>query len=568
MKTVRVSILLMSIVILLSGCSLKTDGSDYGSLITNDSDYKQYTSLKEEGLLDESGAYFDSRLIPNEESELPEDNSLINVTFASNSFIDIRYSLYEDFREEIKTSQCFIQPGDSLYAKISLKNTKSNLYQCDCIEIFEISDDGSRKLIKTINVSENEDSYQIQFDGEGKQYSIIPVGEYENRILVFESFYKDKSNNNQQLGGTWYVNGNSYTEGIAEISPLESYTVKYDYSEYADSYYYVKSDPVCFYDKESEHSVIFWEANPNDEGTEYSVEMHRFITVNISNTDYSLVNSLANKYFGRPRALISIAKNQAELEIEDKASVDLKMLKCGDKLTLRVDEHFKVTSDLLVISAPTPIEGGFEYSITIPTRNDIYDYRITISARNSDTTGTYSDSDVAISNGRLVLTYKDGTLIENGSELPGDNEEVIVKIIPDDGYYVTGSKVKDDVYSETMKYSNFEKDRESIILNHPIKKYITITLSTTDQFGKCIYLLSGKEISGTVSLKEGDKIKLEYTLTDNAYEIVRKDWFDDLLSGLFYKDSVTITITISSEMDGQTLSPDQYIELSKKEEAN
>ena len=162
MKTVRTTILIMSIIILLSGCSLTTDGSDYESLIVNDSDYKMYTSLKEEGQLDESGAYYDSRVSVNEESEVPIVNDEINVTFASNSFIDIRYSLYEDFREELKSSQCFIHPGDSIYAKVSLQNTKSNLYKFDCIKVFEILDDNSRKLIETIDAasSENEKSPQ------------------------------------------------------------------------------------------------------------------------------------------------------------------------------------------------------------------------------------------------------------------------------------------------------------------------------------------------------------------------------------------------------------------------
>ena len=68
------------------------------------------------------------------------------------------------------------------------------------------------------------------------------------------------------------------------ISPVDSYTIIYNYDAYQDDYYFVRSSPECWYSKESNHSVIFREVSSNEQNTEFAVEMHQYVTLNVTNS--------------------------------------------------------------------------------------------------------------------------------------------------------------------------------------------------------------------------------------------------------------------------------------------
>lgn len=176
-----------------------------------------------------------------------------------------------------------------------------------------------------------------------------------------------------------------------------------------------------------------------------------------------------------------------------------------------------------------------------------------------------------LSNAVIKVETIDGAarkLLKEGDIIEG-NREVEVSINPESGYYVTGKGAAKDVYVKRMKLSAYESDIKAIIRSLEVKKLYSITLDDKDSYGTVIYKLNGKEEVGTVTVREEDKLILEYELTDDNYEIVREsDGFmgdlNDLRKNVFSKNRETRTIELSDAMNGTTIKRSDYINISEK----
>lgn len=141
-----------------------------------------------------------------------------------------------------------------------------------------------------------------------------------------------------------------------------------------------------------------------------------------------------------------------------------------------------------------------------------------------------------------ILT--EGCLIE-------DDQKVVVTISADDGYFVSGSKVSNDVYSNTMKYSSYKEDIEDILTNHSAEKFININLDKSDSFATYTYKLDGKEVSGKIRAKDGQKLELIYEITDSDHKL--KEAYGGLFGwGSSYKKA-SGKITVTSSFEGKTV---------------
>jgi hypothetical protein len=76
-------------------------------------------------------------------------------------------------------------------------------------------------------------------------------------------------------------------------------------------------------------------------------------------------------------------------------------------------------------------------------------------------------------------------------------------------------------------------------------------------------------VSGTVSVREEDKLTMSYELTDEKYEIERES--SGFLSGVnkwrkntFSKNKETIEIPLSDSLDGTSLKRSNFIKVSEK----
>lgn len=155
-------------------------------------------------------------------------------------------------------------------------------------------------------------------------------------------------------------------------------------------------------------------------------------------------------------------------------------------------------------------------------------------------------------------TLQDGEVLE-------PSREVEVTIKPEDGWYITGSKLLNGEYSDTMKYSDWEKDRQKILEKHMAQKLWYVTLDTSDSYGTCVYKLDSIVVSGTVGIHDGQELKLEYKLTDSNYQIVRNG-FGGFIGNLVNKGEESCPINVSEALDGTTIKRSDYITVERKED--
>lgn len=173
---------------------------------------------------------------------------------------------------------------------------------------------------------------------------------------------------------------------------------------------------------------------------------------------------------------------------------------------------------------------------------------------------------VELANGSVEVSLADVSRPQTlaGGEVLEPSRQVRVSIRPDSGYYVAGGNGAADSYSDTMKYSKWLSDYTEIMEKHPIRSFWTITLDAADLYGNCVYELDGKEVSGTVQVKEGQKLTLKYTLTDENYQIVRNG-LSGFVGSITGKDSASCAIELSEAMDGITVRRADYIQIERKE---
>lgn len=141
-------------------------------------------------------------------------------------------------------------------------------------------------------------------------------------------------------------------------------------------------------------------------------------------------------------------------------------------------------------------------------------------------------------------------IVNNGDILEGD-EKVTITIAADDGYYVTGKNVKNDIYQSTVKFEQCVSNIQDTINQHPIEKFVQINLPTEDEYGTYTFKVNGVVVTGSVNVKNGAEITLEYT-TKEGYVI---EGATGILGSPIGKNDkvITKTITIDRSMDGNTL---------------
>lgn len=203
---------------------------------------------------------------------------------------------------------------------------------------------------------------------------------------------------------------------------------------------------------------------------------------------------------------------------------------------------------------------GSGQQMTSPT---VYE-RVTITVSKVDVS-TYNAKPV--DNAKMVVrvvdddepyTLKDGDVVE-----PSRKVEITIK--PDGGWYIIGSKLLSGEYRDTMKYSDWEKDCKKILEKHTAQKLWYVTLDTSDNYGTCVYKLDGVTVSGTVGVHGGQKLELEYTITNPDYEITRSGFLGKIRDAV-HKDNETSNISISEELDGTTIRRSDYIIVAQKED--
>ena len=142
-----------------------------------------------------------------------------------------------------------------------------------------------------------------------------------------------------------------------------------------------------------------------------------------------------------------------------------------------------------------------------------------------------------------------------------------------DGSYRHISATKDpiaDGYRYTLKVVQEAADNsaEELIPIVPVNRVFDVNLDTNGKYGIGTYKLDGKEVSGEVQLQEGQELTLTYKITDKKCSFADKsDGAGGFIRDLFKPKERTISIPITANLDGTTVSPDDWFNIVKKGEA-
>lgn len=569
MKKQILSLFSLSAFLILSGCS---DIESYvdekiwqDSQILEDQDYQEFQRLSNENLLDANGIY--NELIQAEEDE-SKPSGQIHITFAENAFFEPNYFLDAEHASLINTQNCYLNPGESVYVSTpSPQNPNTNKYLFSRFRVMAY-EDGKRQDTELSFTNDGDNLVMtIPPDCPWTELSIEPLGEYQNRIVSLKDYYIDNNGNEIELNGVWKITSEDSGEDVttagttAEISPITSYTVSYDYGRYMDEYYFGCSEPDSFTLNTDKNEVEFYKATALSENESYSVGLRPYISLKLTNNEANFIHNTISAVTKSNDIIKFISVNDNEQKVSGDKEQFFYQLKCGDRIVIRIGSDYKVTADELTIDTfRAAVKEGYEYAFTIPeileTKLDI------VISKNTATLGDYQKK--FLQNAVITVCDSQGSALETGDEVD-DFAVVTVSITPASGYYITGKKVSDGVYQDKMKYSKYVEQIDSIIDEHPVKKLCHITLETSDSYGTCVYKLDGKAVEGDIELRPEQTLKLEYTLTDSDYEIVRNSGsVRAAIEDVFSKNKLTVAIDITEDMDGGTIRRDQYIQIKKK----
>ena len=570
MNGVRKGLLILSsfaIMLVLAGCGNLSEyvqneiTSTAESEIQSSEEYQLYEKYLADGILGEDGLF--PTPVPTGSSDSVNSNQTVKVSIAANSFLNCVYYTDEGTKAPIASTEVYLAPGESLYvANVSINNDISNLYTFSQFRIWSYDQDGRRGSTPYKEVKNSTGLLlRVPDDYQGTGFSVEPIGSYSDRNITARAYYLSNGVETNLPSGRWEVNSKPF-DGSTVISPVDSYTIIYNYETYQDDYYFVASSPACWYSKESNHTVIFREVSSNEQNTEFAVEMHQYVTLNIKNSCRSWNADIP--FFGdHGEGIIqSIMRGDEPLGQGHigEASFAIRRLKVGDMISIRVGKEYKITGTGVNVGTAIPLgsnaENGYEYTIVVPDTNK--GISIEITERNSNAEGTYQGYNLA--NADVTITRSNGVTLKIGDELPGDDEKVTLTITPHDGYYIDGYTDKNtfSLVKKNYKFSKLETEILSLLKEHPAIHFITLNLVFADESGQFTFKLDGKEVttSPVVNVRVGQKLSVEYK-ANSGYKITHS-WFG---STAFYNawtwaggtDSISDDVKITADMDGTTI---------------
>jgi hypothetical protein len=223
MKKFKTILLTFSFTVLLTGCgpvdSIIKSQMIKQSEVSSDENYVLYEENKSNGTIDDEGYYYADDSV--------ETAGSIHVTFATNNNLDVKYYYDADMKNEIDTTACYINPGDSIYATADINNSvNSTMYEFSGFEVFEYDAEGNQSE-SSLAFSEKDSKYELTIptDFDVTELSIAAYGKYVSREISLKDYYVDNDGKKHDLDGTWEINDKICTEDTAKIDPVSAYII-------------------------------------------------------------------------------------------------------------------------------------------------------------------------------------------------------------------------------------------------------------------------------------------------------------------------------------------------------
>lgn len=426
---------------LMTGCSSFNDwilnkGFEKSG-ISESEDYKTYQSHLDNNELDENGKYIVSG-IDEAVPALASISSEIQLSSAQNNKLSVHFYADPSKTNEIDLNAFRFQHGDTIYVQADTVDN-STLYKFSRMRVWDIDADG--QILREMNDVWDGTSSVIHIpeDYTGKHIAIEPLGEYVMSSSVFETFTCDTDGSVQPISSAWTVDGVRYTSLTAELDPSKKHniSVKYD-----GTLYYYNADNSSGFDAEinrSDDIVEFKNAVLNEGECKFSVELSKYLNCEI--------DSLKG---------VSSVKVNGE-EWKDKK---ITRLKENDEITIDLQKNYIAECMQFDYQISEPIANGNRVTFVIPKLDN--DMKIIV-AKESD--GICQHMGIVFTNAKMTVTVVDtGYVLKEDDKISGSTK-VKVTIRPDNGYYLSGSGVSENIYEKEMNYSDYLKNRNKIIIN-------------------------------------------------------------------------------------------------------
>lgn len=460
-------------VLMLSGCSVvdkKAQEMIKEQGIEGDEDYKEYTRLKSGGELDENGYYkiSDSLSIEETEETVEQRTGQIRVTFAENDNLLIHYYRDAEQKEEILTS-CYLNPNDYIYASVPESMANTNLYHFLEYRIFEYGESGRKQLDWT--AAEENVVLQIPADYSGEEISVVPVGGYEKRKLMLSDYYMDTEGNSHELSERWRIDKEETAGDSITISPVDSYILSYEYDN--KNYFFVDSHPDCRYQDNEDGVVIFEEADAQSEITNYSVELHPYISAEI-------ISDQEWRY----------QVNGGEQMKSKKGSQKITNLKYEDQIVVYTDKVAVFDYDKNQLTEPAEIQVAEGYCYTFQVKKHTSFYF-------DPSEYTYSYGSIVFKNRGREIT--EGVYLGEGSQITYEAKSV------EEGYWLP-----DGDHTIVVKGEKETKEAFNQIRFYPQRK-VEVYLLQPKAGGTIRYSVNGTEIeTSSIEVDAGTSISMDF----------------------------------------------------------
>lgn len=458
MKKITICVFSLIFVFLFSGCSGINDLLEEKMLeksgIRKEESYISYQNKVESGNVDEDGFY---------QEDVSEDNNggTIHVTFAKNNNLDIKYYKDKAHTILINDSACNINPGEKIYAEVAVNaDVYSSMYEFAEFHIYSYSDSGERTRETNLEKEFIEENaiLEIPVDYNGNELSIEPVGKYEKRTINLNDYFVDDNDNKIELDGTWLINDVEYTDNAVQINPMESYIISYAYDN--NEYFYLASEPDCYYNNNDDGIVIFNQKEATDETANYSVELHKYISVSLtSDTDRKVK-----------------VNNQDEVTVKLNNELLIPKLQYGKPVILETDKvwpDLEKERELILTNEELLSNGNYKYTFAVPDKNAVFEF---------------DPSEYSYEHG--IIRFKCfGTVVDGVQSLAKGSKIYYEQDSADEGYWL----------SETNHYivvGEPEETRKALEEIHFTQKVQTsIKLKQPEYGGKISYSVNGKKIN-------------------------------------------------------------------------
>lgn len=495
MKKTTIS-LLLGLCLTLSGCSVAESQMMDRAGIESDTQYQVYQTYMDGGKLTNEGYYSESAFEAETRKEtLPEGTA--HISLSTNNQLKIRYYSDAERTVMLEGNSQYLKPGDCIFAEVEVSdNVASSEYTFSGFRIYKYTN--KRELIETVIPGTDGMVLSITDEHIGVKLSIEPIGNYGTRSISLRDYYTDDNDTEHNLSGTWLVDDQEITGDSVEINPVSSYIISYKFD--SNEYFYLSSTPQCFYSNNEDGVVIFEKRESTDETCDYSVELHKYITV-------SLETAVDRQ--------VSVNNGPAQT-VKAGNGLEISKLKYGDSITILTNKEWAAleTYRMPMRISEEKIGNQYRYVLTVPQKGGEF---------------VFDPSEYKYEHGEIVFSCF-------GSEVTAPQYLSVGSIITyyandvDPGYWLPDG---DHVIIVTTE----EETRQALnAIRFASKTQVQVHLSQPEYGGKIIYKDGNKVISGsTYTCFSNSVISMEF----EAWE----GWINN------YSNGATYTVTDRSNQE-------------------